>query len=749
MKAKKLRKSLVVSLISDEHKTSEAFIPMPLLLAKQELELLWRTTPLNRYFLPISQIPRPTVNSPEWHLRGNEPPSCCPKAGTPKAGRQSRPLSMPREDASRVRFHEEEAPSYKEGESVEYRSASAGWIPAKVLRVKGNGTYDLDCKQDVPSDRIRAQEQRGPSFQPGDHLEYFSGSQGKWIPAKVLLQKQDGRLDLDCKQDVSASNVRWPSISSQLQNFAVGDFVEYYSSSQGNWISARIKLDAIVRALKPNGRIDLDCKADVAADSVRQPLPPPGSERLPNLLEAGESVEYFGATMQRWISAKVLKRNSNGTYDLDCKQNVQPEKLRKAPSQLSSLATSPASTGVLAAYKEGDRVEYFSGSQCRWIPARVLGVTPSGNFNLDCKSDVPTSKIRPPSKNPGDYEVGEVVEYFGASKGLWISTKVLKVNEDGTYDLACKPRVLPGNMRKTSQKEAAVDVKGPVFNVGDSVEYFGVSQGRWIPAKVLSVTASGNYNLDVKQDVPVDRMRAGVDRADRPAPGDPGSPSHSRNAAAAMLPGATLSAVSAFAKPMQLLCYRSGLTGGYKLELCKDAVKTLESMGQRSVVAISLCGTGQSGKTYLANHLLDRPQKGQQVLQVGGLWSNARTEGVWLWAGGVDKDERSPLILILDCEGFGGPGSAMDESHGASRDMQILALCWLLSSALVINCMGSLNEDLFDELKSASHFGDIVEERGTEAYGKPALLWLLRDFEELPRDEKALRAETQAFLSLC
>ena len=26
---------------------------------------------------------------------------------------------------------------------------------------------------------------------------------------------------------------------------------------------------------------------------------------------------------------------------------------------------------------------------------------------------------------------------------------------------------------------------GPVFNVGDSVEYFGVSQGRWIPAKAI------------------------------------------------------------------------------------------------------------------------------------------------------------------------------------------------------------------------------------------------------------------------
>ena len=46
--------------------------------------------------------------------------------------------------------------------------------------------------------------------------------------------------------------------------------------------------------------------------------------------------------------------------------------------------------------------------------------------------------------------------------------------------------------------------------------------------------------------------------------------------------------------------------------------------------------------------------------------------------------------------------------------MQILALSWLLSSALVLNCQGPLNETLFDQLKSAIRFGDIVEERGTE-----------------------------------
>ncbi|CAK8985256.1 unnamed protein product [Durusdinium trenchii] len=401
----------------------------------------------------------------------------------------SRPkLVRPKGDESRVRFREDVGPKFKEGDSVEYRSASTGWIPAKVLKVKGD-LYDLDCKQDVPPDRMRMTKDSESAFSSGDLVEYFSASQGKWIPAKVLLRKQDRRLDLDCKQDVVITNVRKPDVTAAT-SFAPGDHVEYYSSSQANWISAT------VRAVKA-GRIDLDCKPDVLPEHVRRPLPPPGSEPLPTLLEQGQAVEYFGAKLQRWIPAKVLKRNSDGTYDLDCKTNVQPAKVRRLKS--ASLESSPSSTVTLAPYKEGDRVEYFSGSQSRWIPARVLGVTPEGRFHLDCKSDVPAEKIRPPSKKTLDYQVGDVVDYFGASKGLWISTKVLKINEDGTFDLACKPRVLPENMRKAVSTTEALE-KGPVFNLGDSVEYFGVSQNRWIPAKVVSMTSAGNYNLDVKQE---------------------------------------------------------------------------------------------------------------------------------------------------------------------------------------------------------------------------------------------------------
>jgi len=659
-----------------------------------------------------------------------------------------------RADESRVRFREEEV-TYKEGDVVEYKSSSSGqWIAAKVLKAKGHHLYDLDCKPDVPSERIRQLLDKESMYAVGEKVEYFSVSQGKWISAKVMHVKSSGRLELDCKTDVSDEHVR----KKQMPSFEVGARVEYYSSSQANWIPAKIM------AVKMDGKFDLDCKTDVTLENIRQPVPPPGSLQTDEQFQVDDQVEYFGAKLQRWIPAKVLQKNADGTYDLDCKPGVSRDRLRKSQgargemrSAASSRTGSPLSTMHLPMYKEGDKVEYFSGSQSRWIPARVRSVTADGTYHLDCKSDVAASKIRLPAQpSLPEFKVDDPVEYFGASRGSWIPTKVARVNEDGTYDLACKPRALPENIRPPSTAEVPTtdEQRGPVFSIGDAVEYFGASQSRWIPAKVLSMSPSGNYNLDVKQDVPVDRLRSGLARApDRPAPGDPGSPCFAR-ANAAMAPGSTLSAVSALAEPQQLLrsVRRPGLAGGYKLEVCQDAVAALESMGQRAVVAIALCGTEQSGKTYLANHLLDRPQQGLAVLQVGGgLWSTSRTEGVWLWAGGADKDERSPLILILDCEGFGGAGaSATDNScHGASRDMQILALCWLLSSAIVMNTTGALKEAIFDQLKSASHFSDIVEERGTEAFGKPALLWLLRDFAELPRDEKGRTVSSDEYLEQC
>ncbi|CAE8728446.1 unnamed protein product, partial [Polarella glacialis] len=64
------------------------------------------------------------------------------------------------------------------GEAVEYKSASAGsWIPAKVLRAKAEGCYDLDCKPDSTSALARLGV--SSSFKEGDAVEYYSSTHNK------------------------------------------------------------------------------------------------------------------------------------------------------------------------------------------------------------------------------------------------------------------------------------------------------------------------------------------------------------------------------------------------------------------------------------------------------------------------------------------------------------------------------------------------------------------------------------------
>ena len=64
-----------------------------------------------------------------------------------------------------------------------------------------------------------------------------------------------------------------------------------------------------------------------------------GSKSLLSIENVGWSPPSFGT--------EVLKRNSNGTYDLDCKQNVQPEKLRKVRQVLQPLDDRPMARFVL------------------------------------------------------------------------------------------------------------------------------------------------------------------------------------------------------------------------------------------------------------------------------------------------------------------------------------------------------------------------------------------------------------------
>lgn len=127
----------------------------------------------------------------------------------------------------------------------------------------------------------------------------------------------------NCHSSVVSSKIvadpEAPSVSAQ--KFPVGTVIEYNSASQGCWIPAK------VLSWNADGTCDLDCKPRISITKIR-PLPPVA----PPEFEPKSLVEYYSESRQGWISARVLEFNpANGTYNLDCKPNVHPSKLRPAP----------------------------------------------------------------------------------------------------------------------------------------------------------------------------------------------------------------------------------------------------------------------------------------------------------------------------------------------------------------------------------------------------------------------------------
>jgi len=241
----------------------------------------------------------------------------------------------------------------------------------------------------------------------------------------------------------------------------------------------------------------------------------------------------------------------------------------------------------------------------------------------------------------------------------------------GTYDLDCKPDVTADKIRYPA--ETQLNGGPPAYNVGDIVEYFGATQQQWIPAKVLSVNANGTFGLDCKPDVPPSRIRrSGNTRSSSPDR----HVSFRRDVSEASLrgpptmPGGRLSSTSSLSvgencviEPVQLL-----RTRGSTFVLCPEGLAALERHGRRRISVVVVCGSQGVGRSFLVNLLTGRLQQGKPSLQMG-TGSQKCTEGLWLWGMTDESDPQSPLLAILDCEAFVGHARGMDSSDREARYM--------------------------------------------------------------------------------
>ncbi|XP_018431284.1 PREDICTED: guanylate-binding protein 6-like, partial [Nanorana parkeri] len=122
----------------------------------------------------------------------------------------------------------------------------------------------------------------------------------------------------------------------------------------------------------------------------------------------------------------------------------------------------------------------------------------------------------------------------------------------------------------------------------------------------------------------------------------------------------------------------------------------------------------------------------------------SQTKGIWMWCvpHPMYKDR---VLVLLDTEGLGDV-----EKGDKKNDSKIFTLAILLSSALVYNSLGTINQDALDKLKFVGEItelikvrtGSIPDEQATFSTYFPIFVWAVRDFNlELEIDGKTVSAD--------
>ncbi|XP_043916586.1 guanylate-binding protein 1-like [Protopterus annectens] len=160
-----------------------------------------------------------------------------------------------------------------------------------------------------------------------------------------------------------------------------------------------------------------------------------------------------------------------------------------------------------------------------------------------------------------------------------------------------------------------------------------------------------------------------------------------------------------------------------KMTIRPETLQVMKEINKR-IVIVGIAGIYRTGKSYLMNRLAGR-YPGFSVTP--GVQSNTR--GIWMWC--LPHPSKSDCVLmLLDTEGL----HAIKQKAQVSS--KIFSLVVLLSSTLIYNNMGVINQHLLLDLQFITELTNVIQvktktrEEKCENYASffPDLIWALRDF---------------------
>ena len=130
-------------------------------------------------------------------------------------------------------------------------------------------------------------------------------------------------------------------------------------------------------------------------------------------------------------------------------------------------------------------------------------------------------------------------------------------------------------------------------------------------------------------------------------------------------------------EPLQLIY----ITDDGLLEPTTDAINLLSELKNEKICIISLNGPLSSGKSYLANTIINKTSSGFKA--------GEKTQGIWIWGNPITLSNGTKL-LILDCQGL-----IKNDKENISHKMFILSV--LISTCVIYNTQGELNDSALND----------------------------------------------------
>lgn len=423
-----------------------------------------------------------------------------------------------------------------EGAKVEGNYRSKGkWYPARVDRIRPDGTLDLDYDDGEREVRVAKELVRFPNapvpvaathmMVEGLKVEGNYRGKGKWYPAQIGRVRPDGTFDLDYDDGegearVTADRIRVVAPTPEEQSATGGalkenDRVEANYRNRGKWYPG------VIKTVRDDGTFDVKFddggfQAHVERDSIR-------GENGVTARESSASPDAMQVQTQGVAQQKPSKPGSSftptkggRTYRVAMgveEPTVVTKEHLSSPRVLGSAAGIADSNGATPRSIPVPVVGVEANYRNKGIWLTVKSVTDRGNGKVDVvysdggvEEGISADRLRSSPTAAVDavqklLQVENVeVNYHG--KGVWLPAKMVQKNANGTADViyedgeqeqGVEMKLIRSNSTAAEANDTPEEVE--TFKIGDHVIANYRLAGIFLPGVIEKVRADGTYDV--------------------------------------------------------------------------------------------------------------------------------------------------------------------------------------------------------------------------------------------------------------